>query len=184
MALNDSLDRWTHAVSELNWGVQAVIFDALTLVASEDIKMVYSSDSWDGTPCLFNAVSAMTEQTKHNPHRAPSSFAPEVVRAFDQVNGELDVLGVNTSSRYVSPLAAEVLLRHFGPLKSAPTDKPIPATVSTSVVVETAPYVEPTDTELAEQWVTAQTVTPPVDASNVDDAELLSVLNKTIANNQ
>lgn len=161
MSLSAALNEWTNAIEGLDWGVQRVLFDALQLVASDDIKMTYAADVMDGTPCLLNAVSAITVQSAH---QTPGSFAPNVVNAFDSVNRELFTVGVNEDAHRVSPLAAEVLLRHFGPLKDAPAD-----TTPVDNRDAVTQFIEPTDKQMAEEWIMAQTITPPSDVVQLDE---------------
>ena len=161
MSLSAALNEWTNAIEGLDWGIQRVLFDALQLVASDDIKMTYAADVMDGTPCLLNAVSAITVQSAH---QTPGSFAPNVVNAFDSVNRELFTVGVNEDAHRVSPLAAEVLLRHFGPLKDAPAD-----TTPVDNRDAVTQFIEPTDKQMAEEWIMAQTITPPSDVVQLDE---------------
>jgi hypothetical protein len=150
---NETLNEWREATAALPWGVQGLCHDALTLAANEKITLVHGADYKDGRPCLFNAIRQMTTQLSES----PSSYAGEVVRAFDSINHHLWKQNVNTKMNVVSPLAAEILLRNFGSLKAAPTADDIKRMEieRESFMRNCTPYIEPTDEEVMTQWLLA-----------------------------
>jgi len=167
--LTQHLTQWRSATAELPWGAQRVLHETLTAVAENGIHLVHGADYRDGKPCLINAAGSML--TSSGGAGIPMQHYGRVVRLFDQINSALQEKGVNDASGYVSPLAAEILLRHYAPLKSAPSTEP-------AVVVADATYVEPSDEALAAEWLTAmqapapselyEPATDPVDGFNKD----------------
>lgn len=153
MDLDTALKSWTSATANLPWGVQGLCHDALTLAANEKITLVHGADYRDGRPCLFNAIRQMTEQL----NQTPMSFAGDVVIAFDEVNRLLAIQKVNVEYNKVSPLAADILLRNFAPLKGAPTADEIARMdiERESFMRNCTPYIEPTDEEVMTQWLLA-----------------------------
>jgi hypothetical protein len=163
MGLTENLESWTKATGNLPWGVQGLCHDALTLAAADKVTLVHGANYYDGRPCLFNAIRQMTQQLE----QSPASFAGDVVRAFDEVNSDLKRANVNTDSNKVSPLAAEVLLHHFAPLKGAPTAEEIDRInlERESFMRNCTPYIEPTDEEVMTQWLLAIESEAPNDAT-------------------
>jgi hypothetical protein len=140
------LSNWGTATGNLSWGVQRVFLETLHAVKDGDIHLVHGSDYRDGKPCLVNAVASML--TTGGGAGIPSAHFGPVVSLFDQINDALLREGVNTDG-YVSPLAAEILIRNFGPLK------PEPAPETLAAISHGANYVEPSDEELASDWLKA-----------------------------
>jgi hypothetical protein len=153
MGLTEDLKSWTEATANLPWGVQGLCHDALTLAAADKVTLVHGANYYDGRPCLFNAIRQMTQQL----NQSPASFASDVVSAFDNVNAHLKRAKVNVDSNKVSPLAAEVLLHHFAPLKGAPTADEVERMnlERESFMRNCTPYIEPTDEEVMAQWLLA-----------------------------
>jgi hypothetical protein len=87
--------------------------------------------------------------------------------AFDNVNRRLKTANVNAHSNKVSPLAAEVLLHHFAPLKGAPTAEEIDRInlERESFMRNCTPYIELTDEEVMTQWLLAIESEAPTDAT-------------------
>ncbi len=109
---------WTNATANLSWGRQRVLLDTLEMVKAGQIKVVYGADSFKGSPCLLNAVGCMIK----GENQAPSEIEARVVSAFDNACQVLFApAGMIDEKPYLSPLAAETLIRHFGDLKEQPT---------------------------------------------------------------
>lgn len=118
---------WTNATANLPWGVQRVFVDSLKGVAEHGTHMVWGNDyDGDNFPCLVNTAAPML--TTGGGYGIPSDHFGEVVRAFDSLNAQFKVLGINEGNR-VSPLAADFLLRNFGELKPEPTADDIAAAI-------------------------------------------------------
>jgi hypothetical protein len=119
-ALRNQLVLWKKATSDTPPGVQHLIYDALQLVSSGDIKLAWGADVYKGTPCLLNAVSNMTTQMVEPGKKLPANYTPNVVRLFDLINKTYSYVlnpSENKSQGYVDPIAADMLIRHFGELK-------------------------------------------------------------------
>lgn len=142
--MDKALKDWNTATGNLPYGVQRVFLDTLNLVKDEKIHLVWGADYRDSKPCLVNAVASML--TTGGGHGIPMRHYGKVVSQFDQINAELRTKGINTDG-YVSPLAAEILIRNFGELKPEPE-------VDTSVVeMSNGAYVEPSDEEVMQDWL-------------------------------
>ena len=171
---------WTDATADLDWGVQRVMKETLNLVAegkitlahSTNVALVATSDTDSRTaPCLVNAVAQMLSA---DGDVSPVSWFPNVVGAFDAVNRSLVEAGVNEHEKYiVSPLAAEVLIANFGEMKPVPTENDYKeaALEALKKEAEAAPYIEPTDEEMAKAWETETTA--PVGVADVPMAEYI-----------
>ena len=119
-ALRNQLVSWKRETSNIPPGVQHLIYDALQLVSSGDIKLAWGADVYKGTPCLLNAVSNMTTQMVEPGKKLPSHYTPEVVSLFDRINKTYSHVlypHENRTHGYVDPIAADMLIRHFGELK-------------------------------------------------------------------
>jgi hypothetical protein len=115
-------DMWNYATSNLPWGLQRALLDALELCEQGKIKLVYGRDHYDGVPCLVNAVSNMTTQGT----TSPASYAQDVVTAFDAIN-RVTSKAFNWDSNFVDPITAGWLIRNFGPLNPEPKLTPLNA---------------------------------------------------------
>lgn len=152
-------ENWTKATEALPWGVQSVMYETLLLVADGKVKLAFRTDYQEGTPCLVNAVGAMTQAGAGE--GIPGEYFPALVSAFDTINEALRIQGINDTPRIVSPLAAEILIRNFGKLKDKPLEKQVDEAVA-PVIFETATsYREPTDEELTRDWLNALNVDGP-----------------------
>lgn len=140
--LTNLLNSWEKATADAKYGVQRVFHDVFTLAAESKTTLIYGADYRDGKPCLVNTVGTML--TTGGGLGIPSNHFGEIVSLFDQINRELENQSVNTNPGYVSPLAAEIFLRHFAPLKDAPT-----TTNEVPVAPSNLPYIEPSDEEMA-----------------------------------
>jgi hypothetical protein len=151
--MDATLKDWNTATSNLPWGVQRVFMETLEAVKDEKIHLVWGRDYRDGKPCLVNAVASML--TTGGGHGVPMDKFRDVVAAFDSLNYQLRHQGVNADG-YVSPLAAEILIRNFGELKPEPD-------IDTSTVGELShgAYIEPTDEEMAQDFLNAMTAPAP-----------------------
>jgi hypothetical protein len=139
-------------------------------------NMPWGADSYNGSPCLVNAINPMISKDSS---ASPSNFAGEVVLAFDAVNGSLfqEIGEPNADRHYVTPFVADILLQKFGLLKTKPADEPV---VEPSVMDD--PYVEKSDADLMDEWLTAATkpaeqeCAPLPEVSDADMAEIESYL--------
>lgn len=154
---------WTKATGDLLPGQQAVFLDVLNLVSEGKAHLVYGADYRDGKPCLVNAVGAML--TTSGGQGVPTQYFPAVVCEFDRLNGEFYGAGINTDG-FVSPLAADILIRNFGEVKEMIVETPDPVSVEATPV-----YVEPSDTELMQSWLAAMQAPAPEALNERDDAE-------------
>lgn len=141
--------KWAHATANLNPGEQRVFRDVLTLVAEEKkSNLVWGADYSDGGKgaCLVYQTTAMlssaTDQ-KEGTSGFPMAQFGEVVTLYDRLNRLYLEKDINTN-QYVSPLAAEILLHHFAPLKPMP----IETIAKESHFKGDDKYVEPTDEEM------------------------------------
>lgn len=143
------LHKWTQVTAGLDWGKQRVLYDTLTLAAEGKIKVVYGADDYDGSPCLINAVGCMVKSQ----NESPSMNEPHLVRLFDQINRYLNDKGVNTEGDrgHMSPLAAEILVQYFAPLREIPSGTPV-----NEVPIAEPYFVEPTDAEIQAAWEKSQ----------------------------
>jgi hypothetical protein len=136
--------QWTEATARLNYGEQRVFKDVLALVAEEKkTNLVWGSDYGDSgqSACLVNAAGSML--SKGDGSGVPMQQFGEVVGLYDKLNREYLTRDINTS-QHVSPLAAEILLHHFAPLKEAPME----TIAKESHFAADQDYVEPTDEEM------------------------------------
>lgn len=168
MSLHTSLAKWQTVTGELPWGIQRVLYEALELVASEDVKMVHGADYAGKYACLINTVGQMLATGGGS--GIPASHYGPLVSTFDSINRQFQqVPGYNDPlSNTVSPMTAEVLLRHFGPQKPKPEAKE-----DLAAAMETfshTPFVEPTDDQLAADWEAAQEVESKGDEVNDFDS--------------
>ena len=112
-----SLENWNVATAQLHWGEQRVFLDTLKLVSEEQIQMAYGTDiNKDGNACLVNAARPMLASMV-NATNTPAEKYNALVASFDEINYYLWTKGVNPDSQVVSPLAAEILIANFSPLK-------------------------------------------------------------------
>lgn len=153
--MDQLLKEWNIATSNLPYGVQRVFLDTLNLVKEEKIHLVHGADYRDGKPCLVNAVGAML--TTGGGNGIPSEYFGHVVGMFDRLNSAFLSQGVNEDG-YVSPLAAEIMIRNFGALKPEPD----PETLTVAEESHGA-YVEPSDEEFARDFMEGMKAPAPED---------------------
>ena len=132
--------QWTEATAKLAYGEQRVFKDVLTLVSEEKkTNLVWGSDYWGSSgACLVNAAGSML--SKGDGSGVPMQQFGEVVALYDQLNREYLNRGIN-STQHVSPLAADVMLQYFAPLKEAPAE----TLARETHFADDQNYVEPTD---------------------------------------
>lgn len=164
---------WNKATGDLPYGVQKVFKDVLTLVAEDKKKdLVYGMDYGDGGACLVNSASNMltahANENEGGGHGIPTAHFGEVVRLFDRINSLLKQEGVNTTSK-VSPLAADILLRWFGPEKQPPAVEDIEE-AKAKAFADNIPYTEPSDEEMQADFLAALT-NPDREATPFDQIE-------------
>lgn len=151
---------WTEATANLSWGAQRAMHNSLELAAEGKIDLVYGSDYVDGKPCLVNSVGQMLEVG--GGQGIPSANFNAVVSQFDQINREFARLNVNEpGTQHVSPLAAEILLKNFGPLKNLGSINTIALSKDKNEIIP-----ERSDEEFTTSWLQAiSTDNAPVEAS-------------------
>lgn len=155
---------WEKATSNLNWGVQRVFADVLTLAADEKTPtpLVWGRDYGDGGACLVNQgaqfLSAIGGQGGHG---KPSAAFGTVVGLFDEINKAFFEKGINVD-KSVSPLAADIMLQWFAPLKESPLENDLGTVEAAGTSI---PYVEPTDEEMKTALLDMLSTPPPVETT-------------------
>lgn len=114
--MSAAINLWTNTTEMLPSVKQRTIQDTLLLVQQGDIKIVYGIDQLDGRPCLINAIGAMVKDV----NESPISNEQGLVTAFDAACRYLFNMGMGDEPNIVTPLMAEVLVRHFGKLQDQP----------------------------------------------------------------
>lgn len=142
-AMNAHLNRWRQATGAAPWGVQRAFKTVLEAVRDNDTHLVYGRDYSGNFPCLVNTVAPMLS-ANGGQALSPSAHFSAIVGAFDSLNKALREVDVNTDDNLVSPLAADIMLRHYGALNPEP-----------ELPQETLPYMEPTDEDLMTSWLAA-----------------------------
>lgn len=153
------LHKWTQVTAGLDWGKQRVLHDTLTLAAEGKIKVVYGADDYDGSPCLINAVGCMVKSQGET----PMTNEPHLVRLFDSINKWFIDKGVNTEGipGHMSPLAAEILVQYFAPLREIPSGTPVG-----EIPIAEPYFVEPSDAEIQAAWEKSQAEQSERDSMN------------------
>jgi len=169
--LDQLLSDWTDATGNLQWGVQRAFYAVFEAVRDQDTKLVYGADYLKGFPCLVNSVGTML--STGGGHGVPSSNYGTVVMLFDRINRILRDQEVNVEHGLVSPLAADVFIQHFAPLKDIPV---VPSHTDTSETVNPWISTEETSDVVIEQALNEMFLTPaPVEpdwiASNVTSSQ-------------
>lgn len=143
------LEQWTQATANLKSGTQNAFHDVLVLAEQGKINLVWGADYRDGGACLVNQAGAML--TTGGGRGVPITNFRDVVALFDQINRVLMDKGVNVDGT-VSPLAADILLKHYALLKEieVSTEEAVKEAMANEAFAE-AIYVEPTDEEIAAQ---------------------------------
>jgi hypothetical protein len=158
----DIREQWERVTAELPWGVQKVLRDTLELVGEEKVHLVWGRDYSGNYPCLINSVAQMLSISKgEGGNGIPMQYFAPLVGTFDQINAQLKRDGVNTNE-YVSPMAAEVLLRYFAPMKP----KPIEAEVNEAMQMEAFANnisVHPDATDATRDWLNSLAVNNGID---------------------
>lgn len=144
---------WTEATANLSWGAQNVIHTALELAKDGQVKIVYGADYYDGSACLVNTVGQMLEVGGGS--GIPMHHFGAMVGEFDRLNAEFARQGVNSDWRTMSPLAAEILLQHFGPLKDQPVVGPIADPIAQELPGHREIIPEVSDEDFAASWLAA-----------------------------
>lgn len=180
--METELHQWKNATAKIKWGEQQAFIDVLTLAENGKSKtpLVWGADYRDKGACLVNKAASMLLQG--GGHGVPSATFGEVVRWFDETNRMFLKKGINTDHN-VSPMAAEILLRWFGPLKEKPAPK---ADLPTDADGEIdATFFEPSDEEMSADLLkmfttpapTVDTTPPLGDPSKIVDDIEASILN-------
>ena len=157
-----SLQQWKQVTGDLPWGVQQVLKSTLELVQEEQVHLVYGQDYREGKPCLINAAATMLAANAGvGGSGIPSQYFGDLVRNFDAINRELESSKINDGSGYVSPLAAEVLLRNFGELKEKPVSNAVDEAMASAAFAADIPYREPSDADMARDFMNMMKAPPP-----------------------
>lgn len=124
----DSLrEQWGAATAALPWGAQRVFIDVLTLAQQEKTPspLVWGRDYGDGGACLVNqGAQLLSALDGEGGYGKPSQMFGEVVSLFDQINQEFFKNDINFN-KTVSPLAADILIQWFAPLKDQPLEEQV-----------------------------------------------------------
>lgn len=172
-------ENWTKATGNLKWGVQRVFHDVFSLASESQTTLIYGADYKDGNPCLVNTVGTMLSATKGQGGTGlPTQHFGEVVSLFDQINRDLESKGVNDKPGYVSPMAAEVFLRYFAPLKEKPIDAAVDDALQGEAFANNV-YRERSDEDIARDIMSAFSSPSPCEvdliASNDNDLDFYHV---------
>lgn len=118
-------EQWQIATAALPWGVQRVFRDVFTLAANQKTPtpLVWGRDYGDGGACLVNqGAQFLSLIDGEGGHGKPSAAFGEVVSLFDRINRAFLEEDVNID-KTVSPLAADIFLQWFAPLKPQPVEE-------------------------------------------------------------
>lgn len=141
---------WGKATHELPYGVQRAFKDVLDLVQEGKKKdLIYGADYTANGACLVNASANML--VVGGGHGIPMAAFSDVVSLFDRINKYLEEQGVNNEPSHVSPLAAEILLSWYGPLKDVPDVVENFKTEDDNIIP--LPYIEATDEEMEQAFM-------------------------------
>ncbi len=155
--LDTLYQKWHNATGNLKWGVHKVFKDVLQAAKDEKITLIYGSDYGDGGACLVNTAGVFL--TTHAGLDAgggqgiPTANFSEVVSVFDTINAQFHNVGVNVTPGTVSPLGADILLRHYGNEPGKDFER-IDAPVANEAFASVT-YREPTDQEIARDLANA-----------------------------
>lgn len=157
--LDTLLKDWKNVTGRLPWGAKRTFHQAFTLVSEGKIRLAYGADYRDGSPCLVNAVAQML--TTGGGKGIPSTHFREVVSKFDAINIQLasNEHGYVNDDGFVSPLAADILLRNFADISDEPESK------ATEVNESPEPYVERSDDDFMQDWMNAMELQATEDAA-------------------
>lgn len=168
--------KWTEAITALPWGVAKAFQNVFELAADGKTHLVYGRDYNDQYPCLVNTVGVMLKATGGKGGSGlPSQHFGEVVNLFDQINQQFWSMNVNTDPDLVSPLAADIFLRHFPDLDSMKADREKEYEDARQEAIkrgEQVQYTEPTDEEMAKALSELFTDTQPSCTSIDDDLNI------------
>lgn len=143
--------QWGKATHDLPYGVQRVFKDVLDLVQEgKKQDLVYGADYSNSGACLVNASANML--VAGGGHGIPMAAFGDVVSLFDRINKYLEIQGVNNEPGLVSPLAAEILLNWYAPLKEVPEVVENFKTEGDNLIP--LPYIEATDEEMEQAFMT------------------------------
>lgn len=179
--LDNLYPQWKDAISALPWGVAKAFKNVFELAAEGKTHLVYGSDYRDNSPCLVNTVGVMLQATGGSGgHGLPSKHFGDVVHLFDSINRELANADVNVSDGLVSPLAADIFLRHFPDIDALKDEAARNYEESRQEAIkrgEEVQYVEPTDEEMASAIASLFTDTEPSTTTIDDDLNIRVDLN-------
>jgi hypothetical protein len=164
--------KWNVATANLKYGEQRVFIDVLTLVA-EDKKhdLVWGKDYGDGGACLVNAAGNLL--TTGGGHGIPMANFGAVVGLYDTINRIFYGRDINTDN-HVSPLAAEILLQWFAPLKPTPLETEVNDAMANEAFAEGLSYTEPTDEDMTRALMEMLSEAPPAVENNTQSNDVQS----------
>lgn len=154
--------QWEKVTAELPWGVQQVLHDTLELVAEGKVHLVWGHDYSGNHPCLINSVAQMLSANQgEGGNGIPMQYFAPLVGTFDQINSQLKKQGVNKDF-YVSPMAADVLLRYFAPLKPKPIEESVNEAMQMEAFANNV-NVHPDATDATRDWLNSLAVNNGID---------------------
>lgn len=167
---------WQQATGNLPWGVQRVFRDVFQLAADQKTPtpLVWGRDYGDGGACLVNqGAQFLALINGEGGEGKPSVAFGEVVGLFDRINREFLKADVNVDQT-VSPLAADILLQWFAPLRDRPIDSMVDEALSAEVFASSGelPYTEPSDEDLARGLIEFLCSPPSAIESDATEASL------------
>ena len=125
-------EQWQIATAKLPWGVQRVFRDVFALAAEQKTPtpLVWGRDYGDGGACLVNqGAQFLSLIAGEGGYGKPSQAFGEVVGLFDKINAEFLKADVNVNQT-VSPLAADIFLNWFAPLRDRPVDHAVTESIA------------------------------------------------------
>lgn len=143
---------WQVATGNLPWGVQRVFRDVFVLASQgkTPTPLVWGRDYGDGGACLVNQGAQFLNLINgEGGSGKPMAAFGEVVSLFDRINAAFLEADVNVD-KTVSPLAADIFVQWFAPLRPRPIDSAVDeAMAPEAFATGTGTYTEPSDEALA-----------------------------------
>lgn len=117
-------EQWQIATAKLPWGVQRVFRDVFVLASEQKTPtpLVWGRDYGDGGACLVNQGAQFLNLINGEGGQGkPMAAFNEVVSLFDRINAAFLEADVNVD-KTVSPLAADIFVQWFAPLRPRPVE--------------------------------------------------------------